>query len=76
MNKNMFIAYLCLSFIAGSGVFYFVGYSVKHPPQYIYVRYNNISNNLIKAMNDCGIQTTKDQQRALFERLKIERGNK
>lgn len=77
MNRTCWLVAFVLAVIfICTGVGYKLGYDSRHPPKYIYVKYGAISNNLVKVLNDCGVHLDKDQQQAIFERLKIERGNK
>jgi hypothetical protein len=77
MHKNFTtIAYALLVSLFITGMAYNAGYNAKHTPKYIHIKYENISNNLFKVLQDCGIQTSKDQQQAVFERLKLERGSR
>lgn len=77
MNKNYtHVCYALLILFLCTGLAYKVGYSAKHTPKYIYVQYNMVRNNLVKVAKECGIDMTKEQQDMMFERLKIERGNK
>ena len=75
INANRTFTIACSILIAfillGAG--YKLGYSAKHPNQYIYIKGSEVNHNLFKVLDDCGIQTDKEQREAIFQRLKTKR---
>lgn len=72
MNKNyLLIAYAIVVVFICTGIGYKIGYSAKHPPVYIYVKYSNsVNKNLVTAFKQAEINAEPRQIEALAKILK------